>query len=100
MLTSVAVVTDSIVVAIGEGMSLALFRDISAAMLELRAAWLGLRVLGVVAGTGAMKVLNVVMVDSMLVVVVEDSVLEGVVVDVTVTIDGVDVDGVIVIITT
>lgn len=100
MLTAVAVVTDSIVVVIGEGMSLALFRDISAAMLELRATSLGLTVLEVEARTGAMKVLNVVMVESLLVVVDEDTVLDGVVVEVTVTIDGVDVDGVIVIITT
>lgn len=98
-LTAVAVVTEKMVVVTGEGMSLALFREISAAMLELRATSLGLRVLEVVAETGAMKVLNVVTVESVL-VIDEDSVPDCVVVEVTVTIDGVDVDGVIVIITT
>lgn len=84
------VVMDVRVVASGDGMRSLLMRDSSAAMLELRATSLGLRV--VVVESGAVVV---VLVDELV-----DSMLDAVEVEVTVTINGVDVDGVRVVMTT
>lgn len=88
-LTAVAVVTVVTVVKIGNGMSAELRRDISAAMLDFRAAWVGLKVLTEVMVEAGIK--GMVLVVELLVVAPLDVVVDGVSVLDVVEVEDVDV---------